>query len=279
MHWHYPGTVPLLQVWTSLAIGRWDESLINAPWPALAVALGMAFYSQARRASAGAPQAMLFTYFLLSLPFLDVHVALAGGADLFVAAAYAMATMALWQWTRARQRADLALAALMAGACCAIKIEGMFWALTLVPAVLVAVNRRVGFAAVGLLAASALGYLLFGPPDVKVWNYTLRTEFTNVSLPVLQHLFIMDNWHLLWYGALAAIMLRYRRLLQIDIAPMTVALAGALGFVAVVFYFSSASGGVDNESLVNRLPLHMVPALVFYVLLLLRPCRAAASRL
>jgi hypothetical protein len=49
--------------------------------------------------------------------------------------------------------------------------------------------------------------------------------------------------------------------------------------VAVVFYLTDASGGVDDETLVNRLPLHMVPALLFYVLLLLRPWRAAASRL
>jgi len=279
MHSHYPGTVPLLQVWTGLCLGRWDESLVNAPWPALAAALGIAFYAQARRAGTGAPQAMLFTYFLLSLPFLDIHVALAGQADLFVAAAYAMAAMALWQWTMARRRSDLVLAALMAAACVAVKIEGMFWALTLVPAVIVAVNRRVGFAAVGLLAASALGYLLFGPPVVKVWGYDLTTEFTNVSLPVLQHMFVMDNWHLLWYAALAAVVLHHRRLLQQDVAPMTVTMAGALGFVAVVFYFTNASGGVDDETLVNRLPLHMVPALVFYVLLLLRPRRAAASRL
>jgi hypothetical protein len=148
MHSYYPGAVPLLQVWTNLCIGRWDESLMNAPWPALAAALGIAFYSQARRTGAGAPKAMVFTYFLLSLPFLDIHVALAGVADIFVAAAYGMAAMALWQWTRTRQRSDLVLAALMAAACPAIKIEGMFWALTLIPPVIVAVNRRIGFAAV-----------------------------------------------------------------------------------------------------------------------------------
>jgi len=46
MHSQYPGTVPLLQVWTCLCIGRWDETLMNAPWPALAAALGLAFYGR-----------------------------------------------------------------------------------------------------------------------------------------------------------------------------------------------------------------------------------------
>jgi len=59
---------------------------------------------------------------------------------------------------------------------------------------------------------------------------------------------------------------------------MTVTMLGALAFVAVVFYYSSAAGGVADESLVNRLPLHMTPALVFYVLMLLQfsPSRSAS---
>ena len=29
---HYPGTVPLWQVWSSLLLGRWDDALMNLPW-------------------------------------------------------------------------------------------------------------------------------------------------------------------------------------------------------------------------------------------------------
>jgi hypothetical protein len=277
MHSQYPGTVPLLQVWTNLCLGRWDESLMSAAWPALAAALGLAFFAAARRAGVGAARAMLFTYLLLSLPFLDIHVALAGVADIFVAATYGMAAMSLWQWTRTRERSDLILAALLALALPAIKLEGLFWALTLAPPAVVAVNRRIGFALVGALAAVALGYLAFGPPRLMVFGYLLRTEFTDVSLPIFQHLFVMDNWHLLWYLAIAVIVASYRRLLRPDMAPMTVTMLGASGFVAVVFYFSSASGGVDDESLVNRLPLHMAPALLFYLLLLLQRTQPAAT--
>jgi hypothetical protein len=270
MHSHYPGTVPLLEVWTNVCIGRWDESLMNAPWPALAAALGCAFFAQARSAGLGAPKAMAFTFLLLSLPFLDIHVALAGTADIFMAAAYGMAAMALWQWGRTRRRSDLALAVLMALACCAIKMEGRIWALTLVPAATVAVNRRVGGGVVIALAASAALYLLLGPTEVTVLGYVLRTRFTNVSLPLAQHLFVMDNWHLLWYVAIAVIASCRRRLLLPEMLPSTVTMLGAFGLVTVVFYFSSASQGVENESMVNRLPLQMVPALAFYLLLLVR---------
>jgi hypothetical protein len=278
MHSNYPGTVPLVQVYTNLWLGRFDEALMDVPWPVVGLTLGAAFYAQARRAGVGMPKAMVFTYALLSLPFLDIHMALAGVADIFVASAYGLAAMSLWQWTRTRERGDFVLAVLFAAVCPAIKLEGTFWALTLLPGVLVALNRRVGFIVIALLVAGAFGYLAFGPERVVVFGYVLRTHFTDVSLPLAQHLFVMDNWHLLWYATLVIIALSWRKLFASDWAPMTVTIGGALAFVAAVFYYSSAAGGVADESLVNRLPLHLTPALAFYLLLLLQPpAREAAS--
>ncbi len=269
MHSYYPATVPLLQVWTNVWLGRWDESLMNAPWLAVAVALGLAFYAQLRRAGADASTAMLFTYLVLSLPILNIHVALAGTADVFIATAYGMAAMALWRWTRTRERFDITLVAAMAAVLVTIKVEGMLWALTLVPPVVVALNRRVGLGLVFSLGAAALFYVAFGPAEIAMFGYVLRTGFENVSLPLMQHLFIMDNWHLLWLAAAVVVVRRYRRLWAPDLASMTATMSGALGFVFIVYFFSSAAGGVDDETLVNRLLLHMVPALVFYLALLL----------
>jgi hypothetical protein len=271
----YPATVPLLQVWSALCLGRWDESLINAPWPAMACALGLAFYAQARRLGAGPAAAMLCTYLVLSLPFLDIHVALAGNVDLFMAVAYALAVMALWRWTLARNRADAILALVMALGCVTLKIEGIFWALTLVPAVIVALNRRLGLWVVGLSAAAAVLYVLVGPEQVVIFGYALGTRFTNVSEPLLAHLLVMDNWHLLWYAAIVMVIAKRRALLAPELAPMSVTMLFAFAFVFVVFFYSSAAGGVDEESLVNRLPLHLVPALAFYLLVLWRRGRTA----
>jgi hypothetical protein len=280
MHPGYPATVPLLQVWTNLWLGRWDESLMNAPWIGLLVSLALAFHAQLRRAGASIPRAMLFTYLLVSLPFLDIHVALAGIADIFIGASYGLAAIALWQWFRMRERFDLALAASMAIVCASIKVEGILWALTLLPAVVVALHRRIGLTLVATLAVTALAYLAFGPAQLTLFGYVLRTSLTNVTLPFAQHLFVMDNWHLLWYATVAVVALRRRQLLRPDLAPMTITMLGAFCFVFVVYFMSNAAGGVDDESLVNRMPLHLTPALVFYLALLLQdapPARAARS--
>jgi hypothetical protein len=276
-HSDYPATVPLQQVWTALCLGRWDESLINVPWLAIVSSLGLAFYAQLRRIGTGMAQAMLFSYLLLSIPFIDLHVAIAGYADIFVAAAYGMAAMALWQWVRTRGRADAVLAVLCALACIAIKKEGILWALTLLPPVLVAIDRRVGLGAAALLGIAMLVYLLFGPAEIHLLGYTLRTEFTNVSRPMFEHYFEMDNWHLLWYLALAVLALRWRQVFSTALAPMTVTMLGGFAFVFVVFFYSSAAFGVADETLVNRLPLHMVPALAFYLAFLWRQGTASAS--
>jgi len=276
-HSDYPATVPLLQVWTALWLGRWDESLINAPWLAILSALGLAFYGQLRRLRVGTAQSMLFTYLLLSMPFLDLHVAVAGYVDIFVAAAYGMAAMALWQWTYARGRADAVLAVLCTMACIVIKKEGVVWALTLLPPVLVAIDRRVGLGVVAVVGVAMLAYLLFGPGELRVLGYTLSTEFSNVSRPMFEHFFQMDNWHLLWYLTVAVITLRWRSVFSAAMAPMTVTMLGAFAFVFVVFFYSSAAFGVADETLVNRLPLHMVPALAFYLVLLWRQEPARTS--
>lgn len=276
-HPAYPATVPLLQVWTALCLGRWDESLINVPWLAILATLGLAFYAQLRRIGIGMAQAMLFSYLLLSIPFIDLHVAVAGYVDIFVAAAYGMATMAFCQWVCTRGRTDALLAALCALACIAIKNEGVVWALTLLPPVLVAIDRRVGLGTVALLGAAILAYLLYGPGELNVLGYTLRTEFSNVSRPMFEHFFEMDNWHLLWYLTLAVIALRWRALFSAKAAPMTVTMLGAFAFVFVVFFYSNAAFGVADETLVNRLPLHMVPALAFYLAFLWRQAPERAS--
>src|SRR6185437_11774959 len=100
---HYPATVPLMQAWMSLALGRFDDALINLPWLTLCVALAAGIYAQARALRVAASWAMFITYAALSLPMLDTHVALAGYADLYVGAVFALAVMSLLRWERSRE--------------------------------------------------------------------------------------------------------------------------------------------------------------------------------
>jgi hypothetical protein len=232
-HPEYPGTVPLFQVWTALWLGRWDESLINVPWVAAFVALGIACYAQLRRLEFGPVQAMSGTYVVLSLPYLTIQVALAGYADLFVAIAYGLAAIATWQWAITRQPRDAGLAVLTAIVCASVKFEGSLWVLTLVPGVVAALNRRAGLAMTGAAALSLALYLAFGPAELRLLGYTLHTRFVDVSSSVYEHMFVMDNWHLLWYAIVAVVAVRARTLFGETLAPMSLTVLAGLAFVGV----------------------------------------------
>jgi hypothetical protein len=70
-HPDYPKTIPLLQVWMSLAVGHWDESLVNLPWVLCLVGIGMAFYGQARASGGSVLMSTTFTYMLVSMPLVN----------------------------------------------------------------------------------------------------------------------------------------------------------------------------------------------------------------
>ncbi|HEY4351496.1 MAG TPA: hypothetical protein VGN31_09720, partial [Paraburkholderia sp.] len=156
---NYPATVPLWQVWTNVTLGRWDDSLMNVPWWLLAMALVFVVYATLRRAGCGALGALVGAWLVSSLPLANVHVALAGYADLPMAAYYALAAIAVWDWTRNRTFVNAVLACVLAVACMTVKTPGIVWALTLVPAVVLTLFPRSGrriLAAALVVALAAL---------------------------------------------------------------------------------------------------------------------------
>jgi hypothetical protein len=98
----YPATVPLLQTWTAVALGRWDPSLVNLPWLLCAIALGAGLFGQLRVAGLPLLWSLFGAYAVASLPFLNAHAALGGYADLHMATVYGLAAIAFANWAAAR---------------------------------------------------------------------------------------------------------------------------------------------------------------------------------
>lgn len=266
---HYPPAIPLLQVWASFGLGRWDDALMNLPWLMGAVALAMAFYGQARQWGIAPLFAMMFTYFLLSLPMLDTHVALAGNADLFLGVVYGFAAFAFFHWTRSRDTWQGAMAILMGAGCILIKQPGIGWALTLLPAFWVALAPRVGLIGTAILGVLGLAVLLLlGQNGFNLLSYSLKFAYTPVWRPLWDNLAILDNWHLLFYLVAVALFLSLPRLFATAYRAMTVLVSAALVFVLVIFFFTHVSAWVEDYTVVNRALLHLVPMLLFYVMVL-----------
>ena len=264
-----PPAIPLLQVWMNFGMGRWDDALMNLPWLMGAIALALAFYGQARQWGINPLFAMMFTYFLLSLPLLDSHVALAGNADLFQGVVYGLAAFAFFHWARHRATWQGGMAILLGVGCMLIKTPGIGWALTLLPALWVALAPRAGL--IGMLILGVLGLaalLLFGQGGFNLLGYSLKFAFTPVWGPLWDNLVIVDNWHLLFYLFAAVLLLSLPRLFAPAYRAMTVVVGAALVFVLMVFFFTHVSAWVEDYSTVNRALLHLVPMLLFYVMVL-----------
>jgi hypothetical protein len=268
----YPPAIPLLQVWMSYSLGRWNDTLMNLPWLQCGLSLGLAFYGQARRWQVPPLLALMFSYFLLSLPILDAHMALAGYADLFMGAAYGLAAMAFFQWVRTRERWQGAMALMLALGCVLIKQPGIAWMLTFLPAWLVVLKPRIGSVAVAALAVAGVASLVIlgEVGKIELLGYSLRIHYASAWDSIRQSLLVLDNWHLLWYLAAVALALSMPRLFQPALRAMTVLVAGAFSFLAVVFFFTQATAWAEDYSTVNRAFLHMAPMLLFYVMLLFR---------
>lgn len=266
---YYPPAIPLIQVWMSYSLGRWNDTLMNLPWLLCAVALGLAFYGQARQWQTSPLFALMFTYFLLSLPILDVHVALAGYADLFMGAFYGLAAMAFFHWTRKRDFWQGAMALLFGLGCILIKQPGIAWTLTFLPALLTVFMPRAGLVGISVLAVTGVAtFFVLGEKDFHLFGYHVHLRFAADWHPFWQNMMVMDNWHLFWYLVVAALVLSFPRLLAPSFRGMTALLLSSASFLAVVFFFTHAQAWAEDYTTINRALLHMVPMLLFYVMVL-----------
>ncbi|MEP7208068.1 MAG: hypothetical protein ABI920_14100 [Casimicrobiaceae bacterium] len=265
---YYPPTIPLLQVWTSLALGRWDDALMNWPWWQILLALVLLVYGGLRSLDAGRLTALAGAFMVATLPLVDTHVALAGYADLPMAAFYTAAAVAVLRWARSRSRIDAGLALVLALACTQVKNPGLPWALTLVPAVIVTLVPRNGARTVAYLFGGALLLVaILAQTHPVVLHYRLHLDFDPAWSALARSYFLLGNWHLLWYGVLAAAVLARRDLLESQLIALTVTIAAGMLFLFIVFGFTNARDWVADQTSINRATLHFAPlAVVFGVL-------------
>jgi hypothetical protein len=267
----YPPTMPLMQVWACLLLGRWDDALMNWPWWQTAVALGLLVYGGMRRLECAPLEALAASFLTSSLPLANVHVALAGYADLPMAAYYTVAALALLRWSMTREMRDGVLSGCFALACTQIKNPGYAWAITLLPGAIIAVSPKRGLrliAAVVGVAILAIVALAF--THTRVFEYEIHLNFDLDWKALIDSYFVLGNWHLLWYGMLGAAVLAGRRLLAPPLAPLTTTIAAGLSFLVFVLAFTSARDFSTEQTTINRATLHMAPLMVVFAVMAFR---------
>jgi hypothetical protein len=252
---------------------------MNWPWWQFAVALALAVYGALRALDMPALAALVATFFVSSLPLANVHVALAGYADLPLAACYTGAALAVLRWTATRDRRDAVLALVLAVAAAQIKAPGIGWAATLVPGVIAALLPRRGVRiAAAIIAAILFGLLVLAQTSATLFGHPLHLAYEPAWGALAESYFLLGSWNLLWYGALAATLLAWRDLVLPPLAPLTmIVLAGATLLFALVA-FPGTRVAIADQTSVNRATLQFAPVVIVFAALAFRAFALRCAR-
>jgi hypothetical protein len=273
----YPPAINLIQIWANLGLGAWDDAKMNIAWPLLLGALALGGYGQALRLGASPLSAAIVSYLLVSAPILDAHAALAGYADLPLAVVFGLAAIAFFAWAITNDTRQLVLSIAFASMAPLFKIPGVIWSLMLVPGILVAFFQRssgvkaLRWAAAAVVAGLiAAAYLYAKQRNFALTLYQAHVEPNAASGFVFDNYFLLDNYHLLWYFVVAALVVWWRHALSSTLRPATAFVAACVAFLAVSFFFTNSAEWWGDYGSINRATIHLVPALVFYLFLISR---------
>jgi hypothetical protein len=267
--WHYPELPSWISAWAASAAGGWNEQAANAPALGALVALLAASFGQLRRWGASILTAWVAVWLLVSIPLVGSHVALAGYADLWVAAALGLSFMAFLSWIRDGGRSQLALTISLIILTALLKKEALVWVCLFVPAWLVS---RLSARAFWLLPLLVIGLLLVLAqtqgftvriPMIGEFAFTAGGEWRWVLLQG----FVFGNWHLFGYLLIALIAVSVVELIggraEAWLRSGITWICGALlGFYVLFFWTAAAEWAIDGTSL-NRILLQFAPAILF----------------
>lgn len=268
---HPPG-IGLTQLWMVQSLGYWDDALMNLPWPMLGGSIGLIVAGLARLSGVRLLATVLSVWVVMTLPMLNIHAALAGYGDLWIAAYVLVVAGSVALPFRGHDRSLFLVAGIGGAGLLLIKEVGLMWL-----AVLAMAASAVRFSATrasimaGVLVALLIAWLWWSDSVIQI-GILGRYGFSDGHLVVpshvpmwgdlLRHLFVYPNWHLFWY-LLAATLIMIVPIAKVDPAIRMLSFVGYGGVLMLiaVFALSDLGSAVVDGTSVNRLVLHTVPVL------------------
>lgn len=268
-----PVTLPLLQAWIATAGGAWDDASAALPWVAFFVAIVLVVYGEVRRRGATPLHALAGAWLVGSLPLLGTQVALAGYADLPLAAAFTLGVLAGLRAIATRAIVDIVAAVAALVLVATSKSSSWAWLVVALPGFAAAAlgpsfHRRIGILLV--VAALAIVGIAARFPGFTVGPVSFRYVPLWETFALESVLFA--NWHLLAPGIVGVLALRRRRCLDAEMAPLTLILAAGAGWIAMLAAFPAFRAWGAEIIGLNRAVLVLAPfAIAWMAIAMLAP--------
>lgn len=275
----YPEMVPLILLWNMLGANVSDHSLLYLSWPLLLFCLAMATYGFSRSFALQPVPSLLAAYLVCSLPFANVHTALAGYADLWMATAFMFAVCSAQALVNTRNLRFLALTLPICLACVMLKRPGLVLAgiviLTLVACWFRTGPRILLGGVVILLILLFIGIDFTAPLLGRVSLSTsfvslpvigeIAIEYHDVSARFMESFFLTANWNILAYLAVAAMILAiFQPRIWQHMGVTGLGLLLAMVFLYVTYNFSYHYKNAEDFTALNRALLYVMPLLVIF---------------
>lgn len=266
-----PVTLPLLQAWVAIAMGAWDDARIGLPWWLYFVSILLVVYGEVRRRGYAPLVSLAAAWLAGSLPLLGTQVALAGYADLPLAAAFTLATLAGIRAIGTRAPVDIAAAAVAIAAVALAKSSGWAWLVVALPGFAAAARGPAGYRRIALaLAVVAIGAIGVAARFPKASLGQVSFAYDPIWETLAVDSVLLANWHLLVVGIVGTIAFSWRRLLARDVAPLTLVVAAGAIWIAMLTAFPGVRyWGADGLGL-NRAVLVLAPLAIVWMVVALR---------
>jgi len=294
--WTYPPTVPLILLWSMMGAGTWDHTFLYLPWILVSVNLGLALFGHLKLAGSTTIAAVIASYFLLNMPFLNVHSAVAGYADIWLGATFGLAVFALREWHRCRHWGWGLVCVFFGIMCSQLKLPGLVLsAIILLTGLRSMLNLgwKTELAVFALLLCFIAGIVFFGfELDIPhLGNLSVRgtniatslfgnfdLEYHPVGEAFIQSLLFSINWNLLWYLLSAVLLLKLCS--GAFITPPSnelFALFMVATFILMVYFLTESYRYALDHTQLSRALIYPVPLLMFYIFLGLVSTKVSAT--
>ena len=270
----------LLLVWTASALGQWHEGAVGFPWLMLGCCIGLALYGHLRRIGGGLAFALTATYVFISLPLVNVNMALAGAPGWIAASGVALAGCALLGGLTRPSRDMAVYGAIGATLALASQVStlpwllffGMSWFIERWPKA----AFKLALAIPLVLLLVVLGLLQTPiPSGGSIWQLRISPDWRES----VESLFLLDNWHLL-YGLVVLVTLAGRRwIFSRDWLSRTWIVAMGLGLMLLTGTLSLPGAWQGGLRQFSATALELAPMLVMWLALTARQVALSSDAL
>ncbi|MBN7797775.1 hypothetical protein [Parahaliea mediterranea] len=282
---NYGEISPQIHLWAMLGANSSTSPSTHLPWLFAFLAIGLAIYGQCRincsfiaSAIAGAA--------VMSLPYLSIHAALAGYADIWLALAFTLGIITVINLSQAKSFRLIILTLIYAYICLQSKRAGFGMSLIILLCLFVSTCNNKKWLAVSSSAITIGLLFLWGLVFVGKTEITLPLpEGNSVSLtpdqlkipgianfsfneisaitPLYEALFKFGSWHLTIVLLLLSVGYAITHRTLDNISKISLA-AIASGFIYVGIYFSVISPmAAENHTGLSRSLLYMMPLCIY----------------